>query len=227
MNDTSILVLSCDAYEDLWEPFFTLKSRYWNCDYKTYIATETKLCEYAIALRHNYPISQWTTRIRKSLEEIPTKYVIVMCDDFFIRKKVRTDIIENCIYEMKDDIACFSFEQEYAPTLLSKFFGFRLKPQNSEYLNTCQATLWDREKLIERLQDEQNPWEWEEAKVNSPYKHFVSLYDGEWIIDYGHDYFGKWSGVCKGKWVREDVVPLFEKENIEVDFSVRGFTDET
>ena len=222
-NDTSILVLSCDSYEDLWKPFFTLKQKYWNCDFKTYIATETKLCEYAIALRHNYPISQWTKRIRESLEEIPTKYVIMLDGDYFIRSKVRQDIIQNCIDSMTDDIACFSFEQEYAPTLRTDIFGFRLKPQNSQFLNTCQATLWDREKLIERLQVDSDPWKWEETSVESEYKHYVSVYEGNWVIDYGHDYYGEIFGVYRGKWVREDVVPLFEKENIEVDFSIMGF----
>ena len=32
-------------------------------------------------------------------------------------------------------------------------------------------------------------------------------------------------GICHGKWVEADVVPLFAKEGIQVDFAKRGFVD--
>jgi hypothetical protein len=102
-QDTSILVLSCDAYEDIWMPFFTLKDRYWkSCIYPTYIATETKDCPYAKALKHNYPLNQWTRRIRESLAEIETRYVIMMDCDMFIRAEVNRRRISDCIDEMRD-----------------------------------------------------------------------------------------------------------------------------
>ena len=43
-------------------------------------------------------------------------------------------------------------------------------------------------------------------------------------MDYGYRK-GQWMGICHGQWVREDVVPLFAREGIEVDFSKRGFLD--
>ena len=44
------------------------------------------------------------------------------------------------------------------------------------------------------------------------------------FLDYGY-HGGQWMGICHGQWVESDVVPLFEKEGIEVDFSKRGFID--
>ena len=41
------------------------------------------------------------------------------------------------------------------------------------------------------------------------------------FLDYGY-HGGQWMGICHGQWVESDVVPLFEKEGIEVDFSKRG-----
>ena len=81
----TILVMSSDGYEDCWSPFFQLKDKYWkDCPYETYVATETKDCKYAKTLKHNYPIDQWTTRIREALKEIKTKYVLLMVDDFLL-----------------------------------------------------------------------------------------------------------------------------------------------
>ena len=42
MKDVSVLVMSCDAYSDIWEAFNTLFKRYWDCPYKVYFGTETK-----------------------------------------------------------------------------------------------------------------------------------------------------------------------------------------
>ena len=41
-----ILIISCDKNEDIWQPFNTLYKKYWKHDYKTFIVTETKDCEY-------------------------------------------------------------------------------------------------------------------------------------------------------------------------------------
>lgn len=219
MSDTSILILSCDSYEDIWRPFFILKERYWKfCPYETYIATESKNCLYAESLKHT---GAWTKRIRESLQDIPTKYVLILCEDFFIRERVDDVRIGRCIDNMTDDIATFSFEKEYDPTLPCEFDGFRLKPNKSRYLNSCQTSLWDREKLIERLQEDTSAWGWEYTTVDSPYKHYVNSSD--FIIDYGYKHYGDWFGIRKGKWVQEDVIPLFEKEGIEMDFAIRGF----
>ena len=39
----SVLVTSCDSYDDTWEPFFTLLETMWpNCHYPIYLSTETK-----------------------------------------------------------------------------------------------------------------------------------------------------------------------------------------
>jgi hypothetical protein len=42
-NDLSILVNSCDSYDDLWEPYFSLFHVQWaDCPYPVYLNTETK-----------------------------------------------------------------------------------------------------------------------------------------------------------------------------------------
>ena len=42
-NSVSILINSCDAYEDIWEPFFRCFSENWpDCPYPIYLNTETK-----------------------------------------------------------------------------------------------------------------------------------------------------------------------------------------
>ena len=42
-KECSILVTSCDKYEDAWKPFFSLLNIMWpTCPYRIYLNTETK-----------------------------------------------------------------------------------------------------------------------------------------------------------------------------------------
>ncbi len=44
-SEVTVLINSCDAYSDLWEPFFKLFSIYWpDCPYEIVLNTEYKRC---------------------------------------------------------------------------------------------------------------------------------------------------------------------------------------
>ena len=88
---TALLISSCDAYEDLWEPFFTFLFRYWpDCPYPIYLITN----------HLSYPDSRvqtilsgddkgWATNMRYALEKINSSHIIYLQDDYFIRHSSR------------------------------------------------------------------------------------------------------------------------------------------
>ena len=226
MKDTSVLIYSCDAYSDVWEPFFTLFYRYWECPYRVYIVCESKKC-YVPGVTTLHANGRWTDCIRSAVEQIPTKYVIGMCEDFFMRRKVKDQVIRNCASEMdaNPNIACFNFEKEYGWVLPSDYPNFGRKPDGGEYRQSCQPTLWRKNILLELLQRSMNAWEWELSSGSAPDKYEYYIWTGpadKLVFEYGY-HNNQWVGLCKGKWVREDVVPLFEREHIEVDYSIRGY----
>lgn len=212
--------MTCDTYSDLWQPFFTLYNKNFPNDYKTYIGTETKDCEYATAIKKQ---GAWTKRVRETLAEIDSEYIIFMLDDFFIHDKVDKERIEYVLGHFKSDTAVFNFEKAYdIKDRESSLDGFKLRQNKQPYLNSCQPSIWNREKLIERLQKDQSPHEWEFTIVDSPYKHYIN--SGKLIIDIGYYEDKKPWCVVGGKWAVE-CRELFKKNNIEVDFYTRGFID--
>ena len=223
-RNISVLIYSCDSYSDIWEPFFTLFFRYWNCPYEVYLTTETLKCpnDRVITLNHE---GQWTDRIRAAVKDIPTKYIIGMCEDMFMRKPVRQDVIKSCYDYMETDkkTACFNFEREYEWCLPSEYPEFGQKLYNSIYRKSCQPTLWRKDILEDYLSESLPPWDWELSPTPNKYKHYVFVGDEkDLVFDYGY-YHNQWFGVRKGKWVADDVVPLFEREGIDVNYSIRGF----
>lgn len=222
-KNCSVVVLTCDSYSDLWEPFFILKNRYWNdCPYETYLITETKECEYCKTININEKI--WTKRVREGLKKIKSDYVIILLEDFFIRDKVDNERIEYCMNHFDKNTAMFNFEKSYDENDIdSGVEGFKKKSETAPYKCSCQAAIWDRKKLIKLLAVDGSAWDWE---VNPPIEHYdFYINSGDYVFNYGYkDY--KWFGVCKGKWIKNDVVPLFKKENIKIDYSIRGFYKE-
>ena len=224
MDNISVLIYSCDKYSDIWGPFFTLFFRYWECPYQVYLATESEQCLLPNIKTINTEGETWTERIRAAVEQIPTDYVIGMCEDFFMRRPVRKGMIDRCLEAMKEDesIACFNFEKDYDGAAGGIVPEFGIKAPGHNFQKSCQPTLWRRSILMELLDCQMNPWEWEDSETTEKYKFYCYTGDLEGLtFDYGL-YKRNLFGIVKGRWYEPDVRPLFEKEGINIDLSVRG-----
>ena len=238
-EECTVLVCSCDAYSDCWEPFFTLLKKYWNnCPYDIVLNTESKaftmdglniVCHQYYRAGETVPYGE---RLLRHLCAIETPYVLIMMDDFFLRKKVDGEKIEFCINELRahSDIAVFSFES--AKDTMNRDDGvygdFILRPQCGEYKVNFQGGVWNKAALISLIRPHESPWETETKGSIRSFEtnhRFYTLKDISLTpIDYGKKSGLTW-GIVRGKWVYEDIVPLFEKHQITVDYSSRGFFD--
>lgn len=224
--NTSVLIYSCDKYSDVWGPFFTLFFRYWLCPYEVYLVTESEQCLVPDVKTINAN-GVWTERVQKAVREIPTKYIIGMCEDFFFRRKVDQTIIDACVMYMEHDhrAGCFNFEKEFEPgceLLPSPYPFFGKKPRGNHFQKSCQPTLWRRDYLLEMLDCKLDPWEWEWQERDYPLNHYI--WNGppeQTAFEYGyHD--RQWFGIFQGKWIEDDVGPLFAREGIGIDLNIRG-----
>ena len=225
MNDVSVLIFSCDSYSDAWGPMFKLLFKYWKCNYPVYVTAQTKQCLLPDVKTINTG-GTWTERMKAAVEQIPTKYIIGMCEDMFLRRPVKQREINRCHKYMEQDesIGCFNFEKEYENiTLLDcPYEGFGQKPSGRHFQKSTQPTLWRRDYLLKLLDGAMTTWEWEEHETEYDHKHFI--WNGspdELVFEYGY-HGNKPFGIIKGKWCEADVKPLFKKEGIDLDLSIRG-----
>lgn len=93
-NRMTMLVNSCDAYEDLWQPFFTLLKRYFApLDMRILLNTESKDFHFEglnIECVHS-SAATYGERMTDALRRVKTEYTLLMLDDFFLREPVRMD----------------------------------------------------------------------------------------------------------------------------------------
>src|SRR5579875_2993140 len=80
----AVLVMSCDAYRDLWNPFFTLFRRYWHdCPWPVYLGTN----RLQFADEHVTSLAAgdgpWSERLRFCLQQIEADFVLLLLEDYF------------------------------------------------------------------------------------------------------------------------------------------------
>lgn len=215
-----ILVLSCDKDIDIFDAFHHCMEKYYPNHPEIIYATESVNNPYYKTICKNYPLNKWTRRIRETLEEIPDNEILIMIDDIFIRNKVDEERIEYARSNLKGNIALFNFEKSFDKNdIETDLIGFKKRPNGSRWEISIMCGLWDKNKLIDILEGERDPWSVEEHPNTKGYDYYINSSD--YIIDWGYITY-KPSGLIKGKWTR-NIVEFFKKEGIEMDYEKRGF----
>ena len=217
-----IVVLSCDKNDDLFEPFYHCIEKYYKNHPEIIYITETIQNPYYKTINKNYPLEQWTKRIREALKEIDDDQILLIMDDCFIRKQVDIDRINYLSTQLKGNIAMFEFEKTYdINDTETDVIGMKKRQHGADYEVSLNCGLWNKNKLIKILSGDYTPWQIEINGNNYGYDFYIN--SGDYIIDWGYI---TWlpTGVFRGKWCK-NVIPFFEKEGIKIDYSKRGFCD--
>ena len=239
-NLCSVLVSSCDAYEDVWYPFFYFLKKNWSdCPYPIYLSTETKKysSEFFNVNVLNCPNAnkhEWSYRLKKALKKIKSKYVILLLEDFFMLSQVNQAELERCIQHMEKnkDVVNFCFEKtayKYRDLIDdNRFSGYCRRGYKGQYWANCQAGIWKRNDLIKFIYSKENAWQFEifgTSRIKLYGKAFYTLKDdAKPIFDY------KWSmedgiGVFQGRWMPK-TIDLFEEEDLQIDYEKLGIIRE-
>ena len=88
MNNLTILINSCDKYEDAWDPFFKILKTQWpECEnYSIVLNTETKIynCNYLnVKNICGGKEKTWSQRLKYTLNQIDSDYILYFFRRFF------------------------------------------------------------------------------------------------------------------------------------------------
>lgn len=235
-NNCSIIINSCDGYEDIWKPFFCCFKENWkNCPYSIYLNTESKKYEHEGMNITSLNVLQqkkieWGERLLDCLSRIETEYVIMLFDDFCLENEVNQQEIENCIHELETnpDIDAFYLIHIFPELVDGKNTKFVEVPLGKEYRLNSAPGIWRKSSLMKYTGKIDTAWAWEyfgsfrtEKYKNS--KIYV-LNDISDLYPYNYSIGG---AIHRGKWVKTVIEPINDKYKLEIDFSKRGFTDES
>lgn len=170
-----ILVLSCDAYGDLWQDFFNLRDKFWqDCPYKWYLVTETKEFHHPnVEIIRCGKNLNWAGRLRYAIETIDSQYYGLFLDDFFISERIDNKIIESTLSIMESNKATFLNMSDVFNNIVSlkeKVYCAKhliIIPKSLPYGVSTEAAIWEKEYLLSKIgSGDYSAWQFEIDRVN-------------------------------------------------------------
>jgi hypothetical protein len=236
----TVLVNTCDSFEDCWYPFFTLFNKYWpKCEYPILLNTEFK--DYSFkdiemkATKVNKDTTDrrltWSECLIGAVNQADTPLILYFQEDYFLDQPVDVEFIEKMSELMLSNPKITRLGLVTTDTM-GKFIPFEQEPKlwqirkGARYTISMQVSLWRKEALLSYLKPEENGWMFEIFGTWRAWKRnevFLTLNKDIFknqtsVTSYLH------TGIIKGKW-HPGIPKQFEENGIELDFSKRGFYD--
>lgn len=164
MNGTVVLVPSCDAYADLWPPFFRAVVRHWkDCPFSIVLGSNQAIFDVPRGrVIHSTAGLRWGERLLDFLSQLQCDYVLLMLEDFFLRGPVDTARVigleRHCRAEGWDMLRLAA---RPPPPITRNGEEWGAIDASRPYAICTQPTLWKREFLISIVRAEDSIWEFE------------------------------------------------------------------
>ncbi|WP_207238772.1 hypothetical protein [Pseudomonas sp. MPR-R2A6] len=237
-HDCTIIINSCDSYEDVWLPFFSAFKDMWpDCDCKIILNTEHKSFSFeglqivTLNLSPAEGKKPWGWRLRKSLSLVDTEFVVSLFDDFILEAPVNKEKLALCIQEMKNNTKISVFYFNNIPDINTpepKYDGFELIGQRNDYRLNSAPAIWKTQKLLRFTGELDSPWAWEFFGSARTYHSSDQFYCAQGEKENTFIYNYKLGGaIRRGKWVSSVITPVIKKYNIPLDLEQRGVASES
>lgn len=211
--DLSLLVHTCDNYERFWNGMFYTLDFYWDYDkVPVYFANEEKPMSDIIfnckgyEYRPDKRIKQiltgkspdkygFSTRFIEAIKQIPSKYVLYMQEDMWLKRSLDYKTLESIINFMEENNADSvrlhaklfyyeSYKLEPTDTIIS---GKRILKNAGGHILSHNATIWRKDYILKHQVPNEDPWsnEIEGSKRMSVDNNNNYHYDVHWYCQPG------------------------------------------
>mgnify|MGYP000386006003 FL=1 len=94
-----ILVVSCDAYKDLWPAYFHSLFKYWpDCPYQICLGSnESEFPDSRVKPIMIGPDKEYSSNLLEMLKRVESSWIILWIEDLFISKKIDTNYISKLV----------------------------------------------------------------------------------------------------------------------------------
>lgn len=231
-SDITILVNSCDYYEDAWNPFFRLLKIQWpQCeDYDIVLNTENKTfdCDYLnIRTFCGGKGKAWSGRLLDCLETIDSEYVFFFLEDEFLYEPVNVSEFEKAMKFLNDnkDVGVLYPHKNKKQTMEIDEDYFSRDLMSDARRLVCICAIWRKDFLIKMLKEDESPWDFE---ANAPTR---SKQHSDRILQYNNalpgmifydDQIDSGYGITEKKWYPRTKT-LLDKYGITVNYNNLGF----
>jgi len=205
-----ILVLSCDMYNDVWDPFFQNYFQKWpDCPFRVNLVTnEMEYAKYNVHSIKTGKYESWGKNISRACSQLTGMYVLTIFEDLFFSMKIDTDRIVHLVNRfITEDMNYLqlNYSSSHRPTLIDNDnIGVVLK--GTAYRSSAVMTLWKKSILQELLISSENAWDFEVYGAERTNKH------DKWFASVGYE-MPFYNSIVKGKY-HPQVIKKLKKDGI-------------
>jgi hypothetical protein len=227
-QDVAILVVSCDAYQDLWGPFFQFFFQYWpDCPYPVFLGSNSlRFDDGRVSAICVGPDTNYSSNLLAMLAQIKQEWVLIFVEDVFLTSVVATKRIKEFVAFCQRDggVHLQLLQRRFNPHYLLAVSNQRSEeaielPVDVPYRASLNVCLWNKSTLWEILRPGESAWEFERQGTVRSFKssgRFLLVSENNpsppflWI-----------HGVIKRKWTRA-VVRFLRRQEYKVDYTQRS-----
>lgn len=213
----AIVVSSCDAFFDCWQPFASFFRKFWpDCPFPVYLIVNRLPVRSSfirgIAVGED---RNWASNMKTALSQIDAERVLYLQEDYFLTAPVAEDqLARDFSYAFEHDVDAFCFrarselEQAFAP--INPDFG--VVPRESDGRTRCQLTLWKRDAFTSALRDGETAWEMESRGSARTREMKILSYSTRERAPVAY----LMSAVVRGLWTPE-AIAMCKEQNLAID----------
>lgn len=199
----AVLVVSCDNYSDLWQPFFTLFRRFWpDCPYNIYLLSNfEKYEEEGVTPILIGEDLSWSDNLINALTLIDEEYVLMLIDDLFLVDQIRSEQLHEVFNWIAKEKPNYVRLNPLPKPDLPYNDHVGLVSPGTLYRTATVMTVWNKKVLSDLLRPGENAWKFEISGTvrSDEYGGFYSAWQVLMPVV---------NGVIKGKWQRSAIKRL-------------------
>ncbi len=169
MNNTAVVVITCDAYKKYWNMFYGLFVKYWpNCPYPIYHISENETYSHELidiqCIQTKLPqkAKYWSEGVLIGLQNVKEHNIIFFLEDFFLYQTVDNKLLDSHIQylDSHNTISCIRLLPIPNGTIdISNDYSEHIVP---DFRISTQVAIWKKNYLCNLLQIDENPWVFED-----------------------------------------------------------------
>lgn len=170
-DPVAFVVVSCDRYADLWDPFFHCLDKYWpDCPYPVYLVTNHKdYDKYGVTVIKVGNDKSYSDNLQIAISQLEESWAILWLEDVFISKRVDTRRLQAIIEEAQS--LGVGYLKLSADLPLSYEQGTQLGigpiPKGVRYRSAVGLSLYQIETLEKLLIPNATAWELDTSKISN------------------------------------------------------------
>lgn len=202
----SIVVSSCDAFQDCWEPFVHSLKHVWpQSKIKTYLISNTKeIKDERVSFIKVGKDLGWASNLKKALLQIDSEYILYLQEDYFLTVPISDSTIEKHVeYMEKEKIDYLRLSAPFYNQYRISDSPYSKSPLKKRYALCLQAAIWKRSSFLEILLEGNTGWDFEYKIINYIKENNITIKSlvlhSDFFLEQGISYVDG-TAVRKGKW---------------------------